>query len=201
MGRINIDEFRKQIIQQAGGYLGSIAYGRARDEFEKRQDQLLEEFNNHEVTTDIEEGPDSIGAVGEVEGNWYSFIGFEGDGEAQIEDLRTALSKGIYIQRTPQIINGKTAQFQFGVYAPSEESLEKITPMPWGKGTSWIARIEKGIPGLNKYMFDIVNGFESSRSGPGLQANNDIEGRGADESPRTEYVLTMLRKFIESFSK
>ncbi len=195
MARINLEQFRKEILADTGGQLSRAAYALANERFQENKEQLMEDFENHEVTQEIEAGPepeesDLIDDKGRA--NLYSFIGFEGDeGRDELEDIRTILEQDITIKQSP---NKGDAKWQFGIFIPSDDDLENVTPMPWGTSRSWLRAIERGISGINHYLYRL----ESGRSEGGIQVKGDYRHGQARFKPRG-YVFALLTKFKNQF--
>lgn len=205
MARINIEQLRKTVLEDTNGKLTKAAFERATEIFEESKLQLIEEFDNHPVTVEIENGPesdnisDTINDPNESEdgkGNLYSFIGFEeGTGEEEINNLKQTLQEDIIIKNTPQKTSIGKIKWQFGVFVPSNDEFEKITPMPFGTGRSWLSGIERGISGIARYIYR--HGIEASRSTSGIQTKKNY--RSSASFVPTKYLLNMLNAFRKSF--
>src|ERR1700739_4445008 len=70
------------------------------EQFENAKEEFLQEFLDHPVSREIEEGEKTEGQILPVEGNLFSFIGFN-QGEQPIEDLYNFLNDKITINKTP----------------------------------------------------------------------------------------------------
>ena len=130
-----------------------IAYRRARQHFDRKKSDLLNEFNNHPVTQEINAGADGSNISGTLGGygNLYSFIGFPGGNPVSV--VSQYLISSIHLYKTPTVtITGNRAYFSFRGTIPSKKDLEMIAPMPWEPG-SWLFKIESGISGLGSYIY------------------------------------------------
>lgn len=154
------------------------------DEFKIIKQKLINDFNNHKVTQEIEAGVKSsntsntLGGVG----NLFSFIGFD-SGDRPIEPIRMALDS---ISLTAVIIS-RDGSSRSSVIYPSADDIFRMTPMPWAEGRSWAQGIEQGMPGLGKFLRK-----DSGRSGGGLQADNKVrDGRFSN----TPYISSLIKNF------
>jgi hypothetical protein len=57
MGSVNLNVLRKEIVAQANRSVESRANKVLENAFNKQRDKFLEEFDSHEVTQSIENGP------------------------------------------------------------------------------------------------------------------------------------------------
>jgi hypothetical protein len=167
--------------------------------FDPAVKEMIKDIVNHPVTKEINGGIDSkniSNTLGGGDKNLYSFIGFE-DGDDPIEPILEKISplnpdgpKIKYIRGS----NKNNLEFNFAITAPNQEAIENATPMPWADGLSWVSRIEKGIPGLNRFLNKF--GVPSSRSGGGIQVKNKLrEARFKNIS----YLSGIFNKFIDRF--
>ena len=145
------------------------AFSRVQKEFEKKKTTLIESFNSHPVTKEIEGGPTTSNESGTLGGygNLYSFIGFMA-GTAPTHQLRSLLQKRTRLKKNPKISSrGKKMSITYIVETPSEAEITAVTPMPWEGGRSWAYGIERGISGLGFYVY---KKWKTSRSGDGIQS-------------------------------
>jgi hypothetical protein len=127
---------------------------------------LIKEFDNHVVTKEMASGPEAESSILGY-GNLFSFIGFNSN-EKPIEKLRQILVSNITLNKTPDIKSRKFGiVFSFPVNMP--KNIEEQTPMPEWTNGSWITQIEKGISGLQYFLFSRSKKFKNSRSGPAVQ--------------------------------
>lgn len=208
MPRINIAQFRKEILQDNDGKLNRAALALANERFDEAHEELLAEFNSDDITREIEAGPESENISGTIDdpnteetGNLYSFIGFEGnEGFDQITELREQLEDHVVLKNLQQkTMDGSIIKFQFGVFVPPEGELIRLTPMPWGDGSSWLKGMERGISGIAYYIYRSI-GIAKSRSGTAVQSKGQNPYRKDASFRPKEYLLTMLNKFVKSFN-
>jgi len=135
-------------------------------EFIAVKNNLIQAFQNHPITKEINAGPDAENTSGTLGGygNLFSFIGFEkSDKPTQIIELMLEeIEMG-------NILIKKNGQFNVVVKYPKPRDIFAVTPMPWAEGRSWAKGIESGISGLGKYL---NKDFSSSRSGGGIQSKS-----------------------------
>lgn len=153
------------------------------------QEKMVEEFNQHPITREINSGPDANNSSGTLGGygNLFSFLGFyySSDPTAPIYEI---LKKKISVSSVRNGENGK-----FIVYlnnAPNKEEIFKATPFTWLSGRSWVDGIEKGVSGLGRYIYSEAN--FNSRSESGIQ----IKGKAANGTfKNSSYISTILNNF------
>lgn len=197
MGKFNIVNFRRD-SRNAKLRFGGIARNAALTRFTSAKDKLLNDFDEHPVTIEIEGGVDAENISGTLGGrpNLWGFIGFP-IGDTPIKGLRAALYKFIKMEQSPKIQErGDLIFFSFKVDVPSLDDLAQITPLPFEPG-SWLIGIEIGISGLTRYIYWRLDN-ENSRSGRGLQAKNEL--RSINFKP-VDYVSKMLTDFKNKFSE
>lgn len=156
-------------------------------EFKRIKNKLIENFNNHPVTQEIEAGPNSINlsnTLGGV-GNLFSFIGFETNSKP-IQPIRNILHRNTELTK---IIIKKDGTFRTNVFYPKAQDIFNITPLPWAEGRSWAEGIERGLSGFGFYL----NGQSVfSRSGFGLQVNNNLR---PGKFENTQYISHLIKQF------
>jgi len=200
MGHINFNSIHAKILRapRAQAQAAEIV----QEDVNKLKTELLEDFNSHRATLEIEAGPDL--EVSEVlpvgYGNLYSFLGFE-DGKNPTQPVRKKL-ESIHLLKKPRV-DGR--YWTFKIKMPTEEDLENASPMDWESGRSWITAITKGLSGFSHYLFTLSRNI--GRSGSAIQVAGDLTG--GSNSPRsgsqffagTPYVYEMLRKFVKKLKR
>jgi hypothetical protein len=134
---------------------------RIKSKFEEAKAQLLQDFDDDEVTQEIAAGPEASSSfVSTIAGgNLFSLLGFYG-GQDPTADLRNILKDSIHIgiqytskKNTPQGITWNTP-----VYLPTMDDIDAQvkheTPLAWSPSRAWTTLIEKGIPWFSHYLFD-----------------------------------------------
>lgn len=153
--------------------------------------ELLERFDNHSITQELEAGPGSSNISGTLGGygDLFSFIGFRGSAKPT-EQLRRLLESISYLE--PAYINNK---WVFTIPLPDKKSIIFATPIPWQPGAGWAIEVEKGISGLGRFL----SIARSGRSGGGIEVEKVI--RQASESTRMGYITPMLERFRVDFER
>lgn len=155
-------------------------------QFEKIKQDMLNEFDNHPVTREINDGISASNISGTLDGitNLYSFIGFnEGDNPTKV--IRDLLEKSTYKIITNT--NGISSIASFEI--PTSQEIFAITPMPWATGRSWARGIETGISGIGYYLKIEKN----SRSGLGIQNKKQV--RSNIRFKNIAYISALINKF------
>jgi len=159
-----------------------------KEAFDKIKEKIIEEFNNHPVTREIEAGIGSANISGTLNGitNLYSFIGFY-VGTDPITPIRELLEKSTY-----RITVSPTATISKVIFEiPTAKMIFNATPMPWATGRSWAKGIETGISGIGYYLKLTLD--KNSRSGLGVQSQKKV--RTGVRFKNTKYISDLINKF------
>lgn len=174
---------------------------------------MQEQFDNHEVTKEIEGGTGALDYSGALErnsdipfdtkkkdrnmiANLWGFIGFH-KGTNPISTLRAFFDpnndngpKMVYRGRDKDSLT-----FRFEVSQPNWDAIQKATPLPWADGNiSWAKRIEQGLPGLGHFL----NAKRAaSESGGGIQVGPQLRGGGFRP---TSYLSAIFSTFLKRVS-
>lgn len=147
---------------------------------------LLDAFNDHPVTKEIDSGIKSENTSGTLngEGNLFSFIGFfYGDNPTEL--IRKAFEE-IKLE-----VNGAGSNIEYTIVYPSAEVIfAKYSPMPWATGRSWARGIERGIPGLAYYLYPIES--DKSRSTAAFQIESKLRG---GKFKNVKYITELIKNF------
>jgi len=155
---------------------------------QKEKAKLIDSFNSHPVTQEIEAGvaaKNSSGTLGGY-GNLFSFIGFQA-GANPTEPIKDLLNQ-IDIKNIKQVDNG----YDVTVKYPSLAEVKSASPLPFENGRSWVEGIEKGISGFTQYIY---KKFLSGRSKQGVQSDYDVRG---GNFKKTNYLFSMLKTFSKN---
>lgn len=162
---------------------------------------MQRDFEEHPVTREIDGGIGAANISGTLGGgsapkNLFSFIGFDG-GSDPLTPIRKRLypdkQGGITMTKVGQDTRGTMMRYQFKVSAPFEQ-IYKETPIPWATGLSWAEKIETEIPGFAKFL--PAYGLKNSRSGGGVQLENDVRS-GSFTPPEGGYLKGIFARFVE----
>lgn len=173
-------------------------YIRSKNIFDQRKKEMLDDFNSHPVTKEIQAGPESRNISNTITGpgNLYSFIGFDRGGDPTRDVYNMLLIGTTISKRNPRITkSGKRVYMGFKINVPTHAQLSKITRMPWEPG-SWLFKIERGLSGLGYYIYEKY--IKSSRSGTGIQVDGKV--RSGAYKP-TSYMSAILNTFNRKFTK
>ena len=166
----------------------------AKEKFERAKKNLINDFDSHPVTQEIESGEESENISGTLGGygNLYTFIGFYKQ-EDPIQKVREAISKYTKISRGRFKSTRNKAIAEFDIKVPTTEELASVTPMPW-EGGSWLRSIERGISGFGYYMY---KRWREARSGFGAQIDNQVRAGGYRP---IKYYSSLVRMFAKEVS-
>jgi hypothetical protein len=157
-----------------------------KENFDRIKKEILNDFNRHPITIEIEAGVDAPNSSGTLNGitNLYSFIGFDA-GTDPIGPIRALLERSNYRMINSSSLAESTVFFDI----PTATDIFTVTPMPWASGRSWAKGIESGISGLGYYLKIQKN----SRSGLGVQSQKQI--RSGARFKNTQYISDLINRF------
>jgi hypothetical protein len=167
------------------------ALQQAQEEMSKIKQELLEDYNDHPVTRELEAGADSenISQTLNGIGNLTTYIGFQ-EGSNPTEPVRDKLKTVTLNPKGKVSDSDSNLSFEFDVIAPSIEEIEAVGSLPFEQGNSWIRGIENGISGFGAYIYGRM--FKNSRSGKGLQGRRTF--RQGNFRP-VSYMNEIMTKF------
>ncbi|MAF43998.1 MAG: hypothetical protein CMI54_07545 [Parcubacteria group bacterium] len=160
----------------------------ARKRLEKAKCKLMEEFNQHSVTKEIEAGAsaENVSKTLRGYGNLFSFIGFEANSKP-VDAVRNFLNSFITLKSAGK--PSKTGSTREYVVKTPDLADFKVARMPWEGGRNWVQAIEEGISGFSYFM---NKAHEAARSGAGIQIDNKLRSK---DSASMSYMSDILRKF------
>lgn len=185
-------------------YVNREAAKRLRNDFRLRvepmflqiKERMIQEFLNHNVTKEINLGPNAENISGTLSGygNLFSFIGFE-KGDDPIKPILDILESTILINSGIS----RDGTMRYRVIIPTAQDIFDVTDMPWAAGRSWAKGIESGISGLGYYL-----NTEGGRSGQGVQSKKKIVKRKTkvpSQFKKTPYISALINKYAILFQK
>ena len=155
------------------------------------QQDMVDEFEKHPVSQEISAGNEATNTSGLLGGygNLFSFIGFN-EGDNPISPISRILNKRIYSNIKRRNNNGS---FNLTIFIPDKEEIYANAQVGWMGGRSWADGIEKGISGLNSFLYD-EEGFKNSRSITGIQAKNKVLSSSAGRTPYISEIINNFKK-------
>jgi len=188
MGYVKLDlkGIRKKVLSSPE--VKDLFLSEANKKVNEEKNKLIQNFNSHPVTQEIEAGPlakNSSNTLGGY-GNLFSFVGFE-SGSTPTEPVKDLLNK-IEVKNIKQVDKG----YDITVAYPSQSEIKAVSPLPFEGGKSWVEGIEKGISGFTQYVY---KKFLSGRSKQGVQAGSNVRG---DSFQKTKYLFSMLKTFSKN---
>ena len=165
-----------------------------KEEFQKIKRETIQEFDEHVVTREIEGGvnAENISRTLGGRGNLFSFIGFDANANPTLP-IRQAFSD---MELTSTIVR-KNGSSESRILYPSRDDIYKITPMPWAEGRSWAEGIEGGMSNLGQFL---QKPAPQSRSGGGIQSQNQVSTSQFSTTPYISTILQSLEKRIQELN-
>jgi len=160
---------------------------------------LIEEFNNHPVTEEIEAGVNSSNVSKTLPsgyGNLYTFIGFR-YGSNPTSAIRNLLALTKSLKKTRSRVSKRKIITYVTITTPTEGQIKAVSKMPYEGGKSWVYGIERGISGFSHYIY---KNYILSRSTKGLQSK--YKARSGHFKPMYDgYITKILKNFFDRVSK
>ena len=167
----------------------------AEDKVRRAHKEMLQDFDTHPVTREINSGPEGTNLSGTLGGygNLFSYIGFN-KGSQPTTSIRSYLEKQVHVFKEPRVfkVTGG-AIYSFRLTTPNLETIQAMTPSPW-ENRSWIKGLETGISGLGFYLFSRKDDFDT-RSESGIQKTQQL--RSLSFKP-IKYMSSILDKFYRN---
>lgn len=163
-----------------------------REEFERKKNELSNNFDNHPVTVEIA-NPESANISNTLGGygNLYGFIGFEGGNP-------TLVVKSVMLQKTKlNKISIKKEEVTLSFDVPNLEDFDSVAGLEWDT-KNWVKGIERGISGFQNFMAKAAG-----RSGKGIQIKGKVKpfAGGVNRFRNTKYMTDLINKFKSSLNK
>ena len=191
--RINKKNFAKTLESTLSTKkVRDLAYNKAVENVNAVKEEMLQKFDEHPITEELEAGASAPNTSGTItgDGNLYSFIGFSSD---PIPVLRQYLaSRGRVYKNSKQVKGINRINFVFRVEGPKLAAIHDITPLPYEKGISWVRGIEKGISNIGNYIFRET---KKGRSGMGIQAEHEVRPNAVFTPPSAGYMTEIINYF------
>jgi len=186
--RIDIKQLLKKKLGNSRSF-GNLAYGAALKKTQKLKKELMQDFDRHPVTNELQKGESGTSSLLGGRGNLFGFLGFN-KGQNPIEILRSQLENSIKITNPKGTVKKLTETsfiWQFDISVPSDSEVYAVTPLQWST-RSWVKGVEKGI---TNYANTLFKPSKNSRSGIAIQSQRKI---GFIKFKPTPYVTDMLSK-------
>lgn len=201
---INVTQLRKE-LKTSIRQLKPLADANAQRKFDAKAEDIIEYYDNHEVTSELRAGKDAASTlVPTSEGNLFTFLGFnfnQKPANVLKTELRNQLkSKHVFNPRNASIVeNGNEIVYVYPVNVPSYEEIahDEKFELEWSS-RSWIDEIENGISGLAFYLHSIrFSKNEESRSRRAFQLKKTVRSA---QMPRIKYLTDILKYARSLFS-
>jgi hypothetical protein len=194
-GKITIDQVTKKEFANSKVFR-NLAYGAAKKKAEALKKKAIDEFNQHEVTKELERGTSGRNSLllgGR--GNFFGFLGFN-QGERPVQIVRDILEQKINLKDKKgklKKLTKTTFQWDFDMKIPEATDIYSVTPMAWSS-KSWVKGVEKGITNYAKTIFKDT---DRSRSGVALQTQRNVGFITFSPTPYITALLAKLRREIK----
>lgn len=190
MAKINMPGLRKEISAQYSKKFIKQTQVLINKEVERIKNNMLQMFDNHQVTKDIKSGPGASNLSGG--GNLFSLIGFD-EGQSPTIALRQVLINSLSVK----VYGGARQDISFlvNIDLPTQAEVRSATPLPWAGGRSWVDEVEQGVSGLGRYL---VKRSPSSRSGAAIQVEGNVRASTMGPIPYISEIIKSVMKDIAS---
>jgi hypothetical protein len=193
MARVNIRGLEAEIAKKGYKIFKPAIEQRVNTSLNKSRQKLLDDFDSHPITQEIEGGPNAsnISQTLGGYGNLFSFMGFEA-GSDPISPIRSLLARSIKISSLRDVSGKLIFRLKFTV--PTKDQLSQISSLPWST-ESWIEAVEKGMSGLGQYLYKSEKSINVSRSGPAVQLSGEVS-RSGGSSIAADYMTGILERML-----
>ena len=202
--RLDLNRILQNYDFKGSKSLQNAAYRAAIKKAKETKKEVLKEFDKHEVTQEIEQGPKgrSSALLGGF-GNFFGFLGFE-KGSQPISILRDVLDSSFTVNRQRgrlKKVAKTTFTVEFDVDIPTDQQIYALTPLPWTT-KSWVKGVEKGITNYSQTVFQERKGrgtlFDShSRSGVAIQVKRQVNFIKFSSTPYITSILDKARNILK----
>lgn len=195
MAKINMKGLKAEIAQKGYKIVKPVIEVRAKQELQKAKKQLIDDFNSHAVTKEIQGGSGASNSSGTLGGygNLFTFIGFDRSSDP-ISPIRSLLARSIEIKSFRKKTNELSFVLKFSV--PTRDQIAAVAPSPWST-ESWVDAVERGMSGLGRFLYSNDSSrFSTSRSGGGIEAKYDI--RSGQSSKPVNYISGILSRMLKN---
>lgn len=202
--RLLREEIERQVIKNADAIFNKEIKPIVTKKFKALKQELLDSFDEHDVTQEIEGGPsaDSKFVKTIAGGNLFSLLGFNG-GENPTAELRKVIKEKVNL-KIESVTRKNTKNgilWEIPVEMPTLGEIEKEAasrnPLDW-TSRGWTYLIEHGIPWFAHYLFR-ERGFKTSKSGTAIEVKGTIS-QGRTSIHGTPYISEIMRKFQDAIS-
>tara|TARA_B100000085_G_C18556309_1_gene517848 strand:- start:984 stop:1652 length:669 start_codon:yes stop_codon:yes gene_type:complete len=184
----------RSINSQLPKEIGKQVEAKVLKEFEILKNNMIQEFERHPVTREIDAGPNATNTSETLGGygNLFSFIGFQ-EGSDPLAEVRSALEDTVVTK-----LKYSNGVWDFivrsGKDVLTKDKLFSLTPIPWAPGRSWMDGIETGLSGLGLYLYDSKKKFgDNSKSGTAIQLKGGKKAEKAFGSGSTGGAIKLQR--------
>lgn len=193
---LNKKNLQKNIFVDSSALIAKKIAPIVEEKIKQEQQKTVEEFLSHPVSQELSSGANASNTSGLLNGygNLFSFIGFE-KGTDPISPISEILKRRINYSIKPTNAKGG---YVIIAEIPSKEEIFAETKVGWLSGKSWADGIERGLSGLNRFLYDESYEFKNSRSGSGVQVENIIN---SVKQNRTKYLSQILNNFKNRLSR
>ena len=184
--RVNINGFYKELSRPNNArIIEKEARPIMRRVVREAQEDLIQDFENHPITQELDAGVNASNTSGTLGGygNLFTFIGFPRR-TRPTQPIRKIVTR--HITFTNLRYRNRTVRFE--MRAPTKEEIFDETPLPWASD-SWARRVELGLAGFGSYL---LKPSPSSRSGGGLQVGSHVR---AGKFRNTSYMTGLINRF------
>ncbi len=176
-------------------------------DFDSKKEQMMEAFEQHPVTQELEEGPTAFSrfeSLRNAGGNLFSMLGFF-ESQSPAQAVREVLDENTVLGSTKKgVLKGKKLIFSTPVKFPTVEEVDKKVAENENGKLDWTNRpftdlISQGISGLPNYLFDLTKdwSYPPSRSGTAIQTKGKpLRGGSVGKIPYVSDILGVFKRLL-----
>lgn len=190
MAGFNRVAFRREVSPQLKNKAFPILAARVEGFFERKKEEAVQNFENHEVTRELESPSETSKFL--PQGNLVGLLGYE-----NVNDELNTVRDNLQESQITFLDKGRTDKdggytIKVRAQVPSIAKINEETELPW-QSKGLIESIESGVSGFFRTLFG--NNFDGSRSNEGIQVKTKVRDESFGGIGRGKYLGGILSDF------
>lgn len=193
MSGFNRINFRREVSPQLKQKAFPVISSRMAGFWEREKERMINEFENHPVTNELESYHPDQRSEFLPNGNLTALFGYE-DVAGEVNNVRDLLDESnIVFINQGRVYGDGSYTVSAKAEVPSIEAINSATPLPWQEGKGLIDAVELGVSGFFRTLFG--GKFDDSRSGGAIQIQAKVRDKSFPGLGRGSYLRGILDNF------